>query len=41
MDAVEPRLMNTSEKPKEKKTVLIVSKLHFVLVRFSKDVPEI
>ena len=41
MDAVEPKLINTREKPKEKKTVLIVTELFFVLISFSKDVPEI
>ena len=39
-DAAEPKLINTREKPKVKKTVLTTTKLFFFLMRFSKDVPE-
>ena len=40
-DAVEPKLINTSEKPKVKKIVFISTKLVFFPTSFSKDVPEI
>ena len=40
-DAVRPRLINTREKPKLKKTVFINTKLFFFLISFSKVVPEI
>jgi len=40
-DAVEPKIINISEKPKVKKIVLITTKLFFFSISFSKDVPEI
>ena len=40
-DAVRPKLINTREKPKLKKTVFINIKLFFFSMSFSNDVPEI
>ena len=40
-EAVEPKVINTKEKPKVKKIVLITTKLFFFSTSFSKDVPEI
>ena len=40
-DAVEPKVINTKEKPKVKKIVLITTKLFFFSISFSNDVPEI
>ena len=40
-EAVEPKVINTKEKPKVKKIVLITTKLFFFSISFSKDVPEI
>ena len=40
-EAVEPKVINTREKPKVKKIVLITTKLFFFLISLSKDVPEI
>ena len=40
-DAVEPKAINTKEKPKVKKTVLITIKFFFFLTSLSNDVPEI
>ena len=40
-DAVRPKLMNTREKPKLKKTVFINTKLFFFSINFSNDEPEI
>ena len=39
-EAVEPNVINTREKPKVKKIVLINTKLFFFSVRFSNEVPE-
>ena len=40
-EAVEPRIMNTKEKPKLKKIVLRTTKLFLFSTSFSNDVPEI
>ena len=40
-EAVEPRTINTREKPKVKKIVLITTKFFFLLTNLSNDVPEI
>ena len=40
-EAVKPRVINTKEKPKVKKIVLITTKLFFFSISLSKDVPEI
>ena len=40
-EAVEPKVINTKEKPKVKKIVLITTKLFFFSISLSKDVPEI
>ena len=41
MEAVEPKVINTKEKPKVKKIVLITTKLFFFSTILSKEVPEI
>ena len=40
-EAVKPKLINTKEKPKVKKTVFTSTKLFFFSTRFSNDVPEL
>ena len=40
-DAAEPKAINTREKPKVKKIVLITTKLFFFSMSFSNEVPEI
>ena len=41
IDAAEPKSINTIEKPKVKKTVLTTNRFLFLLLSWSKDVPEI
>ena len=40
-ETVEPKAINTKEKPSVKKTVLMIIKLFFFSISFSNDVPEI
>ena len=40
-EAVKPKLINTKEKPKVKKTVLPITKLFFFSTIFSNYLPEI